>query len=327
MIGSLRLRYFLQGFLLILGIILSPISKGESINSTVKLPVYERVSDVSGYVSSIGSDTLSNLMSHWVEAFHRLYPNVHINVQAGGSSTAPTALIQGSTQIGTMSRPMKSNELLDFKQRHGYYPTAIKVALDALVVFVHQDNPIQSLTFGQLDAMFSRTLRCGENTPIVRWQDLGVMPPLGEQPIQMFGRNSVSGTYGFFKQNALCRGDFKNQVNELLGSAAVVQAVSKSVKAIGYSGLGQVKVGVKMLPISKAHEPPQLPTHGNILNRHYPLSRYLYLYINKSPTKPLPKAVQEFIRFVLSQQGQALVARDGYIPLPNDMIEKSLKQL
>ena len=289
---------------------------------------YKAVSGVSGNLSSVGSDTLANLMTFWAEEFKRQYPNVNIQIQAAGSSTAPPALTEGTSNIGPMSRKMKSKELEAFEKRHGYKPTAIRVALDALAVYVNKDNPIKGMTIPQVDAVFSATRKCGYKEDITNWGQLGLTGSWAKRPIQLYGRNSVSGTYGYFKKKALCKGDYKNNVNEQPGSASVVQSVTSSLNGIGYSGIGYKTSGVKAVPLSKKPGKPFVAaTSENALNKHYPLSRYLYVYVNKHPNKPLPPLEREFIKMVLSKIGQQVVVKDGYIPLPAKIVKKELAKL
>lgn len=298
-----------------------------------KLPDYKRVSGVSGTISSIGSDTLANLMALWTEEFKRQYPNVNIQVQAQGSSTAPPALTQGTSNLGPMSRKMKSKERAAFEKKHGYKPMAIPVAIDALAVFVHKDNPINGLDIKQVDAIFSSTRKCKGNADVAKWGELGLKGSWKNRDIQLFGRNSVSGTYGYFKKHALCKGDFKNNVNEQPGSASVVQSVSASINGIGYSGMGYKTSGVKALAIShkkKTGGKLIAATTENALKKgkeKYPLSRYLYVYVNKKPNQPLAPLEMEFIKLVLSKVGQEIVVKDGYIPLPAKVAAKYLKKL
>ncbi len=292
------------------------------------LPDYQRVSGVSGNLSSIGSDTLANLMTLWTEAFKKAYPNVNIQVQAAGSSTAPPALTEGTSNLGPMSRAMKDKEIEAFEARYGYKPTAIRVAIDALAVYVHKDNPIQSMTIPQVDAVFSVTRRCGADADLSNWGQLGLGGSWQDRPIQLYGRNSVSGTYGYFKQAALCSGDFKNTVNEQPGSASVVQAVSSSLNGIGYSGIGYVTSGVKALPLAEVEGSDPVPASPEAaLSGDYPLSRYLYVYVNKKPGTALAPLEQEFMKLILSREGQDIVGKDGYIPLTSRLVARELKKL
>jgi len=292
------------------------------------LPDYQRASGVSGNLSSVGSDTLANLMTLWAEEFKREYPNVNIQIQAAGSSTAPPALTEGTSNLGPMSRKMKSKEEHAFEKRYGYKPTAIPVAIDALAVYVHKDNPIKGMTIPQVDAVFSSTRKCGHQEDISKWGQLGLSGAWKDRSIQLYGRNSVSGTYGYFKKKALCKGDYKDTVNEQPGSASVVQSVSSSLNGIGYSGIGYKTSGVRAVPLAKkAGQPFVEATPENAVNKKYPLSRFLYIYVNKHPNKPLPPLEREFIKMVLSKVGQQVVIKDGYIPLPAKVAAKALAKI
>ncbi|KZZ47104.1 phosphate-binding protein [Oleiphilus sp. HI0118] len=291
------------------------------------IPAYEKASGVSGNLSSVGSDTLANLMTLWAEDFKRNYPNVNIQIQAAGSSTAPPALTEGTSNLGPMSRKMKDKEREAFEKRFGYPPTAVPVAIDALAVFVNKDNPIKGLNISEIDAVFSSTRKCGFDKDVTTWGDVGLEGALADKSIQLFGRNSVSGTYGYFKKKALCKGDFKNNVNEQPGSASVVQGVSESVNGIGYSGIGYKTAPVRALPLAKKGSDYIEATPENAVSGAYPLSRFLYMYVNKAPNKPLDPITAEFIKLIMSQQGQEVVVKDGYVPLPAAVVEKQFKAL
>lgn len=305
----------------------SPESSGPS-RVDANLPGYQAASGVSGNFSSVGSDTLINLMTLWAEEFKRFYPNVNIQIQGAGSSTAPPALTEGTANFGPMSRPMKDQEIQAFEQKYGYKPTAVGVAIDALAVFVNKDNPIESLTIPQVDAIFSATRKCGHPADIARWGDLGLSGDWASRPIQLYGRNSVSGTYGYFKEHALCKGDYRNTVNEQPGSASVVQSIGTSLDAIGYSGIGYLTSGVRPLPLSSAEGAPVYePTMDNAISGTYPLARMLLVYVNKAPNQPLPPMEMEFLKMVLSKSGQAVVEKDGYVPLPAVVAQRELEKL
>lgn len=289
---------------------------------------YEIASGVSGNISTVGSDTLANLMTLWAEEFKRAYPNVNIQVQAAGSSTAPPALTEGTSNFGPMSRKMKDKEVQAFEARYGYKPTAIPVAIDALAVYVHKDNPIEGMTIADVDAVFSSTRKCGAERAVSRWGGLGLTGSWAQRDIQLFGRNSVSGTYGYFKKKGLCKGDFRNTVNEQPGSASVVQSVSTSVNGIGYSGIGYKTSSVRAVPLSKSHGLDFVEANSrNAVSGAYPLSRFLYVYVNKKPNEPLPLLQREFVKLVYSRQGQRVVVKDGYIPLPAVVVEKMFSEL
>lgn len=290
------------------------------------LPNYEKTSGVSGNLSSVGSDSLANLMTLWAEEFKKNYPNVNIQIQAAGSSTAPPAMTEGTANMGPMSRPMKDSEIQAFEEKYGYKPTAVPVAIDALAVFVHKDNPIKSLTIEQVDGIFSSTRLCG-GSDIRTWGDLGLTGEWASKPIQLFGRNSVSGTYGYFKEEALCKGDFKSNVNEQPGSASVVQSISSTLNAIGYSGIGYRTSSVRAVPLAKKDGEAFEATEENALAGKFPLARFFYVYVNKAPNQPLSPLDAEFVKLMLSKQGQDVVLKDGYIPLPAKVAEKALKEL
>ena len=317
-----------MGFKRALGIIgLTSLVSFSSLAIDKDLPEYKKVSGISGNLSSVGSDTLANMMTFWAENFKRTYPNVNIQIQAAGSSTAPPALTEATSNLGPMSRKMKSREIEAFEKRFGYKPTAVRVAIDALAVFVHKDNPIKGLRIDQVDAIFSNNRKCGAEKDADRWGDLGLTGNWKGKDIQLYGRNSVSGTYGYFKKKALCKGDFKNSVNEQPGSASVVQSVSASLNGIGYSGIGYKTSGVRALALSKKGDNYVEANMANAISKKYPLSRFLYVYVNKHPNKALAPMDAEFLKMILSQSGQKIVEKDGYIPLPSSVVQKELKKL
>jgi len=289
---------------------------------------YIKVSGVSGNVNSIGSDTLNNLMTLWAEGFRKQYPNVKIQIEGKGSSTAPPALIEGTSQLGPMSRSMKNTEIDAFERKFRYKPTAFPVAIDALAVYVNKDNPIKGLTMAQVDAIFSKSRRWGHKENIQLWKQAGSDEGLSNNPISIYGRNSASGTYGFFKDTALKNGDYKDEVKEQPGSASVVQSVSEDQDGIGYSGIGYLTSNVRAVPLAEKDGMPFMDANQhNADNGSYPLWRHLYLYVNKAPNKPLDPIVGEFIKFIYSKEGQQVVIKDGFFPLKAGTIEKELKNL
>lgn len=279
------------------------------------LPDYKKVFGVSGTLNSVGSDTLNNMMALWAEAFQAYYPNVKIQVEGKGSSTAPPALIEGTSQLGPMSRAMKDSEIDKFEKKFGYKPTNVSVAIDALAVFANKDNPIKGLSLKQVDSTFSSTYKRG-GKPAKTWGDLGATGQWASKPISLYGRNSASGTYGFFKKVALLGGDFSTSVKEQPGSSAVVQGISSDIGGLGYSGIGYKTSGVKALQLSGDEGGLFEPTAENCISGDYPLARTLFIYCNKAPNKKLDKLTSEFLKFTLSKQGQEIVAKDGYYPLP-----------
>jgi len=292
------------------------------------LQPYKAVGGVSGNVSSIGSDTLNNLMTLWAESFNRFYPNAKIQIEGKGSSTAPPALIAGTAQLGPMSRPMKGSEIDQFEKKYGYKPTALRTSVDALAVFVNKDNPLTCLTMAQVDAVFSKSRRYGAKDDVKTWGQLGLTGEWAAKPVSLYGRNSASGTYGFFKEHALKNGDYKDAVKEQPGSAAVVQGVTVDRYAVGYSGIGYATAGVRAVPIAaKAGGKCVEATADNAYSADYPLARFLYVYVNRAPGKPLDPLTREFMKLVMSREGQEVVVKDGYFPIPASIAREELNRI
>ena len=285
---------------------------------------YAKTSGVTGNLNSIGSDTLNNLMTLWAEGFKAQYPNVNIQIEGKGSATAPPALIEGTSQLGPMSREMKATEIDAFEKKFGYKPTAYKVAIDSLAIFVHKDNPIKGLSLQQIDGIFSSTLKRGGKA-IEKWGDLGLTGEWAGKPLSLYGRNSASGTYGYFKEHALDKGDYKTTVKEQPGSSAVVQGVASDLGGVGYSGIGYKTSSVRALPVAEKGDKFVEPNYANCLSGDYPIARFLFVYVNKKPGAPLDKLVGEFIKFVQSKGGQEVVVKDGYFPLTQAIIEDDVK--
>jgi len=307
-------------------VLVSPVSAQSQVDPD--LPDYEPVSGISGNLSSIGSDSLNNLMTLWAELFQNYYPNVNIQIQGAGSSTAPPAITEGTANFGPMSRLMRSSEVQAFEERHGYPPTPVGTSIDLLAVFVNKDNPVQCLGIEQIDAIFSVGRRCGRAEDITRWGQLGLEGDWDNRDFALYSRNAVSGTYGFFKENALCGGDFKPSINEQPGSASVVQGVNESLNGIGYSGIAYMTSGVKPINVSAVGSDECIePNKETAATGDYPLARLLYVYVNKNPNRELPPLEREFFRMVLSRQGQEVVVRDGYIPLPASAANRIREQL
>lgn len=293
-----------------------------------KTIVYKLAKGVGGSLNSIGSDTLNNLMTLWGEGFKKLYPNVLVQIEGKGSSTAPPALIAGTAQLAPMSRPMTNKEIETFERKYGFKPTKYATAVDSLAVYVHKDNPLKHLSLPQVDAIFSRTRKGNYPSDITTWGQLGLRGKWAKKPISLYGRNSASGTYGFFKKKALFKGDFKEIVKEQPGSASVVNGVGKDLYAMGYSGIGYRTGDVRALPLKKtAKHQAVAPTFANVLNKIYPLGRALYVYVVQHPNKQMPKLDREFLKFVLSDEGQRIVVKDGYGKLPHVLRMKQLAKL
>ncbi|MFP4355113.1 MAG: PstS family phosphate ABC transporter substrate-binding protein [Phycisphaerae bacterium] len=292
-----------------------------------KLPAYKPVSGVSGSIKSVGSDTMNNMMTLWAESFIKMYPAVKVEIEGKGSSTAPPALITGASTFGPMSREMKGKEIDQFEEKFGYKPTALPTSIDMLAVYVHKDNPIKGLTLKQIDAIFSKTRKGGYPSDIRTWGDLGLTGEWAKKPISIYGRNSASGTYGFFKGNALFGGDYKDTVKEQPGSSAVVQACASDKYAIGYSGIGYKTADVRAVPLAVEKGNFVEAIADNAYSGEYPLARFLYMYVNHKPNTQLDPLRREFVKYVFSAAGQKDVLKDGYFPVGFRIAQKSLADL
>jgi phosphate transport system substrate-binding protein len=292
------------------------------------LTPYKATSGISGNISSVGSDTLNNLMTFWAEQFAKYYPNARVQIEGKGSSTAPPALIGGTAQLGPMSREMKGSEIDQFEKKYGYKPVGLRTSVDALAVFVNKDNPIKCMSLAQVDAAFSKSRRRGAKDDVVTWGQLGLTGEWASKPISLYGRNSASGTYGFFKEHSLKNGDYKDSVKEQPGSASVVQGVTVDRFAMGYSGIGYATAGVRAVPLTDKDGGKCVEaTAENAYSGSYPLSRFLYVYVNKAPGKPLAPMVREFARLMLSREGQEAVVKDGYFPIPAQVAKEELNKV
>jgi phosphate transport system substrate-binding protein len=307
---------------------LAPLAHSQAVEVDAKLPRYERTDGLSGSIKSIGSDTMNNLMTLWGEGFKGMYPSVKIEIEGKGSSTAPPALIAGTSNFGPMSREMKSAEVDEFEAKFGYKPTAVPTSIDMLAVYVHKDNPIQGLTLQQVDAIFSKTRKGGYDKDVRTWGDLGLTGEWKNKPISLYGRNSASGTYGYFKEKALFKGDYKDEVKEQPGSSTVVQGVATDRYGIGYSGIGYKTADVRAVPLAlDARSDAIAAVAENAYTGEYPLARFLFLYVNKKPNTPLDPLRREFLLYLMSKQGQLDVVKDGYYPLTADIAAGSLATL
>jgi phosphate transport system substrate-binding protein len=292
------------------------------------IPAYSKTAGVSGSLSSIGSDTMNNMMTLWAETFRKYYANVRVQVEGKGSSTAPPALIQGTAQFGPMSRQMRATEIDQFEQRHGYKPLELRSSYDALAVYVHRDNPIKELTLAQVEAIFGKSRRRGYKENVTTWGQLGLTGDWASRPIGLYGRNSASGTYGFFREIVLRNGDYKDTVKEQPGSASVVQGIENDRYGIGYSGIGYRTSGVRAVPLSAAPGTPASDgSYQDVTSGKYPLARFLYLYVNKSPSRPLDPLQLEFLKLIFSREGQEVVVKDGYMPLSAKQVREELGKI
>ena len=290
------------------------------------LPEYKPVEGVTGSIKSEGSDTMNNLMTLWAEGFNKMYPNVQVEIQGKGSTTAPVALIAGTANFGPMSREMKSAEIDAFEAKFGYKPTGLGTSIDMLAVYVNKDNPVKGLTMAQVDAIFSSTRKMGAGEDISKWGQVGLTGEWANLPISLYGRNAASGTYGFFKEHVLGKGDYKNSVKEQAGSSAVVQGVASEKGGIGYSGIGYKTADVRAVPLAtKEGEAFVEAAPENAYTGEYPLSRFLYIYVNYKPDTQMDPLRREFIKYIFSKQGQADVIKDGYYPVTAEIAKEQLK--
>lgn len=293
-----------------------------------QFPKYKAISGVSGNIKSVGSDTMNNLMALWGEKFIQMYPNVQVEIEGKGSSTAPPALIAGAANFGPMSRSMKSKEEDEFEKNFGYKPAFARTAIDMLAVYVHKDNPISKtgLTLQQIDAIFSKTRKGGYPEDITTWGQLGLKGEWTNKPISIYGRNAASGTYGYFKKHALFKGDYKDSVKEQPGSASVVQGVASDRFAIGYSGIGYKTADVAVVPLAPNPETKPVPADPATV-ADYPLARYLYVYINYKPGSELDPLRREFLKLIFSQEGQEVVIKDGFLPVSYSSASEDLAKV
>ncbi|MBW6392962.1 PstS family phosphate ABC transporter substrate-binding protein [Billgrantia antri] len=278
-----------------------------------------------GNLGVVGSDTMAGLMLRWGEQLSERHPGIRLQLQASGSASAPPALAAGTTRLGPMSRPMDEEERRAFTQRHGYAPVEVEVARDALAIIVHRHHDLEALRLEQVDAIFSRTRRCGDELDITRWEQLGIDGRVGR--IELHGRNPASGSYGLFRQRALCGGEYRWRLNEHPGSAAVVAAVTESREAIGYVGLNHLTPGVKPLALEDADGELSLPEAEQVRRGDYPLSRSLYLYANLPPGKAPSGPERALLELILSPEGQRTVAELGFVALSDTALASQRERL
>ena len=298
---------------------------GLPVKVDAKLPEYNAVTGISGDIQLIGSDTMLGQVTELSEGFKKRYSSVTIGIEAEGSSFGPPALISGKALFAPMSRAMKAKEVDDFKKKFGYPPVAIPTSIDMLTVYVHQDNPIKGLTLQQVDAVFSRTLKGGAPKVLTTWGELGLTGEWANKPITLYGRTSASGTNRFFREHALFNGAFREEVQEQTGSSSVVKEVANDKYAIGYSGMGSKTEGVRSLQLAQDYKSEYyapIPEHA--YSGDYPLTRFLFLYLNYAPGTELEPLGREFIYYLYSQQGQSDVVRSGFLPVGDVVVTRAL---
>jgi phosphate transport system substrate-binding protein len=286
-----------------------------------------------------GSDTMRPLLEAWADSWRQEHPGAVFEIEASGSRTGPPALTEGRADIASLSRPMTREEREAFQHKHGHRPVALRVAADAVVVYVHRDNPINGLTLQQLDGMFSADGRCG-GMDITGWGQI-LFGSLSEQTIDLVGRNPLSGTHEFFKSRVLCDGEFRPDVLERADSEAVVAAVAGSPRAIGYAGLAFGTPNVKAVALAEDEDEPYVRfgperdldhpeparRYRYVLSGRYPLARHLYFYVNKPPGDTLARDLQRPLEYLLSAEGQKVVAAAGFVPLLAEELERQRERL
>jgi phosphate transport system substrate-binding protein len=284
--------------------------------------------EVSGSLKCVGSDTMNNLVALWAEGFKKFYPSVREGIEGKGSASGPPALTEGTCTFAPMSRNWKPSEIDAFKEKHGYAPVVVPTAIDMLAVFVHKDNPLPELSLQQVDAIFSKNRNGGAKADIRTWGDLGLEGEWKDKPISLYGRNASSGTYGYFKENALFKGDFKPTVKEQPGSSSVVQAIASDKFAIGYSGIGYMTADVRAVPLAAKPGSKAVPVEPEFAyTGEFPLARFLYMSVNHKPGSELDPLRREFIRYMLSAEGQADVKKDGYLPITAAVARRALESV
>jgi phosphate transport system substrate-binding protein len=218
------------------------------------LPDFTATPGLEGELISQGSDALSALIYAWGKAFGKLCPGVRVREARRGGSAGATSLIQKECDMAQLSAPLSERQMQAFRDWYGYEPTGFKVAVDALAVFVHRNNPIEKLTLQQLDAIFSTTRRAGAPADATKWGDLGLGGEWEHKPLSLFGRNSASHAYGLFKSIVLLKGDYKVSIQEQPGSSTVVALVARDTGAIGYAGAEYGIDGVRAVAIARGSE-------------------------------------------------------------------------
>jgi phosphate transport system substrate-binding protein len=312
----------------VLTTVVAMVTGANAVDLDPQLPAYKAVSGISGQIKTVGSDTLGNLMKQWAEGFKALYPDLRIEIESKGSSTAPPALAEGASQIGPMSRAMNGDEIAAFQKKFGYAPSSLPVAVDALAVYVNKDNPLQCLTIQQVDQIFSKDHWNSNGINIDTWGGAGLTGEWAAKPIARFGRNSLSGTYETFKAAVLYNGEFKDDVKQQPDSSTVVQMVAGDESAIGYSGIGYLTYSVRAVPLAASVGSKCYDTSAkSAYSGDYPLSRYLYLYLNKNPKQPLDPLVAEFVKYIVSKDGQAGTIKEGFYPITSAARMKALTTL
>lgn len=303
-----------------------------SLSVDPNLAHYTPQSQVTGNFKIQGSETMYPLLTRLGLEFQRRQPKATFDIRGGGSTQAIAKFLEPPLSktgkvvifdersfppLVSTSRELFDDELKEFTAQHGYEPLAVPVAVDAVALYVHKDNPLEGVTLDQVDAMFSATRNRGHKTAITEWGQLGLTGGWEHATIELYGRDQKSGTRAFFQEHCLAGGEFVPGVHEQPGAASVILGLSRKQTGIGYSGFGLQSSNVRILPLAEAAGMPFVaPSVATIGDQTYPLRRVLYLYLDKNPKNPLPEVVKEFLAFIMSQEGQEAVIRAGFFPLP-----------
>jgi phosphate transport system substrate-binding protein len=308
------------------------------------LPSYRASDELSGEIRSIGADTMEKLMKLWIDGFRKLHPNVTFKMEAEASGTAAPALTAATSDIGPVAREMLPNEVEPFEKRYGYKPFAVRVSggsyrtpgkTHAIAFLVNKINPIDKLTFAQLDAIYSTTRKLGYKEDITTWGQLGLKGEWADKPIHLWGLKRPNGIAYFVQERVFGGGEYKDGINErtTVGSLPALDAIAQGVAAdpyaIGIAGFGNVTPDVKAVALAATNGGPYFKgTFEEVVDQKYPLSRVIHIYLNRAPGKPLDPKVREFLRYILSQEGQDAVLQEGiFLPLTPEQVKQELARL
>jgi len=307
------------------------------------LPDYKPAGEIRGTIRSVGADTMEQLTKSWLEVFQKHHPAVKYTMEAKASGTAGPALTEGTADVGPVAREMLPAEEDAFVKKYGYKPTAFRVATGsyrtpgkthAIVFYVNKDNPITKLSFAELDAIFSTTRKLG-HPPVTTWGDLGLKGEWADKKVSLWGLIRPNGIAHYVQENVMKGGEFKNGINErttvgkLPALDAIVQGIEKDRYGIGYSGFSNVTPNVKPVVLASDPKGPYFQgTFDEVVTHKYPLSRFVYIYVNKAPGKKVDPIVREYLSMILSKEGQQAVVQEGvFLPLPSEWVQKERMRL
>jgi phosphate transport system substrate-binding protein len=310
-----------------------------------RLPPYVAPAQpIEGSLHSAGSDTMDVITFGWIQLFRRYCPRVHVTMEARSSLTALPALTAGAAEIGPMARQAPDQDTQAFVAKFGYQPLVLRVgggAFDriehshSIAIFVHRSNPLSGLTLAQLDALFSSTRLRGEPADLRTWGQLGLGGAWRDAPVHLYAVRRPNGIADAFRHIVLLGGKFKPTIRErdsrpeIRVLDAVVAAVAADSQGICFAGFHQQTPEVKPLAIARTAAGPWVRgALESVTDQSYPLTRFIYIAVNKPPGRPLSPPVREFLRLVLSDQGQRIIAEEGYfLPLPAPVVAEERAKL